>query len=74
MRKKNPPAKIVKFPLKSTEQIKVFGFGIVAKFGEGDDMAIICGAVLVGIESNVGLEAGRPFVDVAFNLEVIKKF
>jgi hypothetical protein len=36
-------------------------------------VAFIYGAVLVGIKRYVGLEAGCPLVDIAFNLEVIKE-
>ena len=36
-------------------------------------MAFIYGAVLVGIKHFVSLEASRPFINVAFNLDVIKK-
>ena len=71
--KKNLPAVIVKFTLKSSKEIQIFGFRIVAEFSKGDDMAFIYGAVLVGIKRYVGLEASRPFVNVAFNLDVIKK-
>ena len=71
MRKKNPPAIIVKFTLKSTKEIYIFGFRIVPELGKGDNMTFIYGAVLVSIKCYVGLEAGCPLVDITFNLEVI---
>ena len=67
------PAIVVKFSLESTEEVQVFGFRVVAKFRKGDYMTFINGAIFIRIKGDVSLEAGRPLVNIAFDLEVLRK-